>query len=208
VDGAAVERPVWRRFAPRFVERAASWVRSGGHAAVVDGERVDVLLGATSGRITEPGLWSLLAIEQSRWRRVKEGPAEGLARARVHDAFAAVVLDWCERDETHEGPTRTLFLDCTACAACCMEANVVLGERDLDRFRRGGRPEIAQRAYVRRARDGRITLRFLPNGRCPHLGADRLCGIYEMRPDNCRVFPAGSEACLAAREDTLGWRDG
>ena len=81
-----VVRPIWRRFHPRYLERAASHVRRGGHAAIVhDDDEIEVLLTVDDkGRITELGQWSLLAIEQKRWRRVKEGPAMGLARARVN----------------------------------------------------------------------------------------------------------------------------
>ena len=118
-----------------------------------------------------------------------------------------MVLDWCERDAVHEGPTRAMALDCLACAACCHEANVVVEEPDFARFRAIGRPELARPPYVRRA-GGVVTLTFLPNGRCRHLGRTRKCAVYDARPDNCRAFVTGSEACLAAREDTLGYRDG
>lgn len=205
-----IDRPVWRRFRPTFLARAAAFVRNGGHAAIVHKTgRVDVLLTVGEDtKITELGLWSLLAIEQRRWRRVKLGVAKGLATARVAPKFTGSVIDWCDRDSIHEGPTRRLDLDCLDCGACCHTANVVLDELDFERFREGGRPDLVKKAYIKRARDGRVTLRFLPNGRCQHLGADVKCAIYPIRPDNCRVFVVGSEACLAAREDTLKLRDG
>jgi uncharacterized protein len=53
-----------------------------------------------------------------------------------------------------------------------------------------------------------VTLRFLGKGPCQHLQRDKKCRIYPIRPDNCSAFVVGSEACLAAREDTLGLRDG
>ena len=65
-----------------------------------------------------------------------------------------------------------------------------------------------RRAYIKRSRDGRVVLRFAKDGRCQLLGPDKLCTIYEIRPENCRAFVAGSEACLSAREETLGLRDG
>lgn len=169
---------------------------------------VRALLPVDEKGITELGLWALLAIEQRRWRRVPQGPAKGLAVARIKPDFVDVVLDWCARDAMHEGPGRRVELDCMVCAACCHDANVVLVEKDLERFRRGGRPELAGRAYVKRASDGVVTLRFAKDGRCQLLAPDKRCSIYAMRPDNCRAFVAGSEACLAAREDTLGLRDG
>jgi Fe-S-cluster containining protein len=215
-----IVRPVWRRFRARFLARAAAHVRRGGHAAVEVGEvsqvsgpsghgaALDMLLTVdAAGKITELGLWSILAIEQQRWRRVKVGPAAGLATARVRAKFVGSVLDWCERDSIHEGATRTIHLDCLDCGACCHEANVVLDEADFDRWREAGRKDLLGRAYLKRA-DGKVTLRFAASGRCQNLGRDNKCAIYAIRPDNCSAFVVGSEACLAAREDTLRLRDG
>jgi uncharacterized protein len=204
-----IVRPVWRSFQDRWLARAAAHVRRGGHAAVVR-ERggVDMYLTVDKGgKITELGLWAVLAIEQRRWRRVKEGPAAGLATARVHPTFEGSVLDWCERDSIHPGPKRTIHLDCLDCGACCHDANVILDDADFDRWSEAGRKDLAGRAYLKR-KDGTITLRFAPTGACQHLGGDNKCAIYPIRPDNCSVFVVGSEACLAAREDTLKIRDG
>lgn len=205
-----IDRPVWRRFKPQFLARAAAYVRKGGHAAIVHKNgRVDMLLTiGDDGRITELGLWSILAIEQRRWVRVKSGPAKGLATAKVAPRFTGSVVDWCDRDSVHEGPLRRMKLDCLKCAACCHDSNVVLDEADLDRFREGGRADLVHKDYIKRARDGRITLRFIGKGACQHLRKDKKCSIYAIRPDNCSVFVVGSEACLAAREDTLQLRDG
>jgi hypothetical protein len=203
-----IVRPVWRRFHPRYLARAAAHVRSGGHAAIVYDDAIEVLLTVDGrGKITELGQWSLLAIEQQRWRRVTEGLAKGLATARVRPSYGGSVLDWCERDSVHPGATRTIRLDCLECAACCHVANVLLDEADFERFRDAGRRDLLGKAYLKRARDGKVTLRFADSGRCQHLGRDKKCRIYPIRPDNCRAFVVGSEACLAAREDTLGLRD-
>jgi Fe-S-cluster containining protein len=204
-----IVRPVWRSFRARWLSRAAAHVRRGGHAAVEkDDGGLDMLLGVDAeGKITELGLWSILAIEQQRWRRVKEGPARGLAVAGVRELFVESVLDWCERDSIHEGATRTIHLDCLECGACCHEANVLLDEADFDRWRQAGRQDLLGRAYIKRA-GGKVTLRFAPGGRCQNLGRDNKCAIYPIRPDNCSAFVVGSEACLAAREDTLKLRDG
>jgi len=205
-----IVRPVWRRFRSRYLARAAAHGRSGGHAAIVhDTEVIEMLLTVDDkGKLTELGQWSLLAIEQQRWRRVKEGPAKGLAIARVRPSYGGSVLDWCDRDSLHPGATRTIRLDCLECAACCHDANVLLDEADFERFREGGRSDLLGKAYIKRARDGKVTLRFAESGRCQHLRRDKKCRIYPIRPDNCSAFVVGSEACLAAREDTLGLRDG
>jgi len=207
---SVVVRPVWRRFEERFFARAVAWVKAGGHALIVAPDQsLRMLLGVDDrGRITKAGLWSLLALDQERRARVKDGPARGLVTARVQPHAVDAALDWCERDSVHADATRTLDLDCLDCAACCHEASVLLYESDLERFRRAGRPELTSRTYIRRTRDGKITLRFLRDGRCQNLAPDNKCFIYDVRPHNCRVFPVGSEACLAARESTLGLRDG
>src|SRR5690349_11788991 len=105
-----IVRPIWRRFLARYLNRAAAHVRKGGHAAVVrDDGGIDMILGVDpAGKITELGYWSVLAIQQQRWRRVKEGPAEGLAITRVKEVYEGAVLDWCDRDSVHEGATRKI----------------------------------------------------------------------------------------------------
>ncbi|MFO0550241.1 MAG: YkgJ family cysteine cluster protein [Polyangiaceae bacterium] len=203
-----VTRPVWRRFTAKHQARAASWVREGGSAAVFTSPRVvHMILGAgDDGKITEAGLWSVLALEQQRYRRSTEGPFRGLFRVKVKPHAVDAVADWCDRDGGHPSATRDLELDCLDCAACCHDANVLLDDDDLERFRDAGRTDLTKPPFVRRARDGKVTLRFL-GPKCQHLKRDNKCRIYAIRPFNCSVFPVGSEACLAARESTLNLRD-
>jgi hypothetical protein len=215
----SVARPVWRRFEARFLDRAVAWVRAGGSAALVHPKppsarattepRVDMILGTDGdGAITDPGYWSILALEQRRWTRIPSGKGKGLARARVQPHSLEAVLDWCERDSVHPGPTRTMRLDCLECGACCHDSNVILYEEDLDRFRKGGRADLTKAPYVER-RGGKLRLKFVGKGPCQHLNTrDLKCRIYPIRPFNCSVFPVASEACLAARESTRGFRDG
>lgn len=205
-----VSRPIWRRFRPAYEKRAAMHVRRGGCAAIVDErDQVTLLLPVDeTGKISELGQWALLSIEQVRWRRVREGVAKGLATAKVKREYEGSVLDWCVRDSVHAGHVRDVELDCLACGACCHDSYVLMDEVDFDRFRAAGREDLLGKAYVKRSRDGRITLRFLDNGLCQHFGEGNRCGIYEIRPDNCRAFVVGSEACLSAREETLKIRDG
>lgn len=209
MSSSTVLRPVWRRFVPRHASRAAEHVRAGGAAAIVhDDKRIDMWLPVgADGRISELGHWAVLALEQRLWRRVPEGPGKGLASARVGKHSIDAVLDWCERDGALEGPTRKLELDCLDCGACCHDSNVLLDADDLERFREGGRPDLTTSRYVKRSRDGKLTLRWAAPGPCQHLQSDNKCQIYALRPFNCSVFPVGSEACLAARESTLSLRD-
>lgn len=206
----SIERPVWRRYKPKFFEEAAEYVRAGGLAAIVYGDReIDMLLGVDDlGEPTELSLWAVLALEQRLTRRITSGAAKGLRRARVGRHSIEAVLDWCERDSVHPGPTRKVKLDCLDCAACCTDSNVILYEDDLNRFKEGGRKDLLTSKYITRSRDGKVRLKFIAKGPCQHLQKDNKCKIYSIRPFNCSVFPMGSEACLAARESTLSLRDG
>jgi Fe-S-cluster containining protein len=84
---------------------------------------------------------------------------------------------------------------------------VELDDVDVERFEKGGRPELARPPFARR-RDGALVLLLAPDKRCKHLADDNKCGIYALRPDSCSKFPVGSECCLSAREEELGIVDG
>jgi hypothetical protein len=100
-----------------------------------------------------------------------------------------------------------MLLDCQACAACCRDNRVELEKGDIERFQRANRSELARPPYARK--DGKkVVLRLLLSRDCRHLGADKSCGIYDIRPESCRVFPPGSEGCLYSREIELGIVDG
>lgn len=210
VTATLIVRPIWRRFRPRWFARAVAHVHAGGCAAIVDEKNdVQVLLPVDpEGKLPELARWALFAIEHRRTTRILEGPAKGLATTRIKAHYAGSVIDWCTRDVVHEGWVRVFELDCLACGACCHDAKVLLDEVDLDRFRNGGRNDLTMSKHIVRHKDGRISLRFVKPGPCQLQAADNRCTIYEIRPDNCRRFVMGSEACLAAREDTLKLRDG
>ncbi len=204
-----VKRPVVRSYALPYLPRAADWVRAGGHAVVWIAPRKARLVFARprKGDEHDLGWWSVLDLGRSRYRIAKTGPFEGMAFIRVpHDCYS-IIRERVERDSIHPDPTRTLELDCLACAACCKANSVELEDRDVERFEKAGRGELARPPYARR-RDGRLVLRLAPDKRCQHLGADNRCGIYAIRPDACSTFPAGSECCLSSREEELGIIDG
>lgn len=123
-----------------------------------------------------------------------------------HDCYS-IVRSRVVRDSIHPGPTRDLELDCLACAACCKDNRVELGDDDIERFGEAGRGELARAPYARR-RDGRLILVLRRDRSCRHLGSDNKCGIYPIRPDACSTFPAGSECCLSSREEEMGIVDG
>ena len=97
-------------------------------------------------------------------------------------------------------------LDCRTCGACCAgtgEAPFALPitraeARQLPRDVLGGDPHIPSLPQHRRS------LRAAPDAnRCAALkgaiGESCSCRVYANRPEVCRVFPAGSPHCLAAR---------
>lgn len=209
-----IHRPIWRKFSPKYLDRAAAWVREGGHAAVEkttkwgDVKRIDLLLGVDEeGVITEQGEWALLAVELEAHEIVEGGLAKGLARAKCKPQYEEAVLEWCERDAEHVGPTREMALDCLACGSCCHDSNVILFKSDLKRFKKAGRNDLLKKKHIKHKKGGKMVLRFPKHGPCQQLRKNLMCRIYEIRPFNCRVFPVGTEACLAARELTRGWRD-
>lgn len=207
-----VRRPVWRSFRGEYLARAAAHVRAGGFAAVFDGaggfERsrsIRVLLPRRrgGGGLTEPALWALLALEIRHWGTLRTGPARGLSTARIGPRHREFILEWCERDSVHPESTYAMTLDCVRCAACCRDNRVVVEPGDRRLWHRAGRADLDTKPYLRTAK-GVTLLRLADDGRCMHLGTDQRCSIYPLRPGNCRAFPIGSEACLAARLDTLG----
>ncbi len=200
-----VVRPVVRSFQARFEIEAAAHVRAGGHAIVwTSPRRARLVFRAPRGaEDRDLGYWALLDMGRTEWSRAKGGALRGLAIANVPRDCVDLVKERVDRDSVHRGSTRTMLLDCETCAACCRDNRVELEARDVERFERANRPELARPPYTRK--DGKkLILRLLRSRDCRHLGADRRCGIYAIRPESCRVFPPGSEGCLYSREAELG----
>jgi Fe-S-cluster containining protein len=154
------------------------------------------------GAVTELGYWSILALDKRRYQVIRSGRAKGLATSRIPRDLEYAVEEWCERDARWPGTTREVELDCTTCAACCKSNRVVLDDPDFRRWREAGRGDLAGKAYVRTDR-GEVVLRLRKDDKaCVHLRGT-LCGIYAVRPDNCSLFPAGSEPCLGSRKEEL-----
>jgi hypothetical protein len=153
------------------------------------------------------GLWSALDLARFEFATRSRGPFAGLAYLRIpHDCFS-IVRARVVRDSIHEGPTRVLGLDCLACAACCTANRVVLDDADMARFDGAGRGELARPPFTRRD-DGATVLVLRRDRSCKHLGVDKRCAIYGIRPSACSTFPAGSECCLSSRAEELGIVDG
>jgi hypothetical protein len=204
-----VTRPVVRSFKWPFLDGAVSWVRAGGHAIVWLSPRKARLVFARPHDSDEfdLGRWSALDLGRPDYAVAKRGAFAGMAYVRIpHDCYG-IVRDRVVRDSVHPEPTRSLELDCLACAACCKDNRVELDEEDVARFEGAGRADLASPPYARRD-DGTIVLVLRRDKRCKHLGEDNRCGIYAIRPIACSSFPPGSECCLSSREEELGLVDG
>jgi uncharacterized protein len=206
----AVHRPLVRSFTSKFVREAAAHVRAGGHAVVWEKKNRAVLVfeKPAEGNDEDFGAWAVYDMGKWRWKVPTTGALKGLATTLVPRDCLWIVKRRAERDSIHPGHTRKIAFDCTKCAACCQDNEVVLLEEDIARFKKGGRPEYAKAPYAKRHKDGRIILTLLESKRCRHLEKSNRCGIYELRPHACSEFPMGSECCLFAREDVLNLHDG
>lgn len=205
-----VHRPIVRSFKMQYVKDAVRHVRAGGHAVLWEGEKRATLVFQVpdDDHPEDFGAWAVYDMGKWKWDIHHAGPLKGLASTLVPRDCLWIARRHAERDSIHKGATRKIAIDCTKCAACCRDNEVVLLPPDVKRFKDGGRPELARAPYAKRHKDGRILLTLLENKRCRHLKRDNRCGIYELRPHACSEFPMGSECCLFAREDILGLYDG
>jgi hypothetical protein len=183
-----IRRPLWRAFGR--TAPAARHARKGGIAVLfAPGPRI---LGALSTLYAD---WAIRAIEAPRSRKL---PAQGLVEARIPADWVERVREWLDRDSGFPGATHAIRVDCTRCAACCVDNAVALDGEDRARFRASGVPALAAQASRRM-----LPLLKTAERPCVHLEGV-LCGIYELRPNMCREFPPGTEQCLFSREEVFG----
>lgn len=102
--------------------------------------------------------------------------------------------------------TQPAEVDCLTCGACCAPRErwrvyVEINDRDLARMppKYGLRVVAGELATVRRRNGVRCVALRGTLGEAVH------CDMHERRPDACRAFEAGSEPCLEARREVLGW---
>lgn len=207
---AAVYRPIVRSFTSTYAKEAAAHVRAGGHAIVWETKSKALLVFSEPAEDNPDdfGLWAVYDMGKWRWKLETKGALRGLATTPVPRDCLWIARRRAERDSIHRGARRKVGWDCTTCAACCQDNEVILLPEDIQRFKDGGRPELAKPPYAKRHRDGRIILTLLASKRCRHLETSNRCGIYSIRPHACSEFPMGSECCIFAREDILQLHDG
>ncbi len=202
-------RPIVRSFKRKYVKEAVAHVRAGGHAVVWESDTRAMLV-FTAPPKDDPddyGAWAVYDMGKFRWHTHDRGAFKGMSTTLIPRDLVWIAKRRTERDSIHPGATRKMDIDCTKCAACCRDNEVILLDSDIQRFKDGGRPELAKLPFAKRV-DGRLMLTLLENKRCRHLKRDNRCGIYSLRPHSCSEFPMGSECCLFAREDVLGLFDG
>jgi len=206
----ATYRPIVRSFKRKFVKEAAAHVRAGGHAIVWENDARALLLFQTpeEGNDDDYGAWAVYDMGKYKWHTHVRGTFKGLATTLIPRDCLWIAKRRTERDSIHPGTTRKMDLDCTDCAACCRDNEVILQPEDIKRFKDAGRGELAKSPFAKRDGDGKLVLTLLPNKRCHHLKRDNKCGIYSIRPHSCSEFPMGSECCMFARQDVLGLSDG
>jgi len=209
VPAHMIRRAIVRSFSARQRRQAAEHARAGGHAVLwepVSGAHL-VLPPPDEDDPKDLALHSILDLGQKRYQISRRGVTKGLAIVRVGRDRYGIVRQRIARDKHYAGATREIALDCLACGACCYSNEVVLDEKDVQRFERAGRPELASMPYARR-KNGKLMLRLAADRGCLQLSLDHRCSIYAIRPDMCRTFPAGSECCLSARAEDFGIYDG
>lgn len=96
-------------------------------------------------------------------------------------------------------------LDCLSCGACCRtgaDGRILIPARDLLRWRKMGRDDIAN--AVQPGHFGMVGFATQTDGSCVHLGTldnPNACRIYAIRGTTCREFEKGSPQCLEFRKD-------
>lgn len=88
---------------------------------------------------------------------------------------------------------QALHFDCTGCGRCCTGTRdyyVEVGVAEQARIQKalGVSRAWFRRRYLKRFDDGVVSL-VMPQGRCIFLGDDGRCGIYAVRPLQCRTYP-------------------
>ncbi len=93
-----------------------------------------------------------------------------------------------DRTVAHHYAAVAAMIDCCACAKCCKVMTPQLAKKDIRRLAEVlllAEDELIN-AYLQPGEDkGTYVSRQAP---CPFL-QDKLCTVYEARPDNCRSFP-------------------
>ncbi|MEZ4391689.1 MAG: YkgJ family cysteine cluster protein [Polyangiales bacterium] len=138
------------------------------------------------GDVPELCMWAMMDLGVRAPKRVEEA-LDGATWAKITDAQAVLVRRWLKRDRPLQGSTTEVRLDCLTCGACCRRNKVVLDDDDFARWRRPTRRP--RRPTLRAPRPRALAAGAPRRADRLHL-ANNMCGIYALRPDGCRAFPA------------------
>jgi uncharacterized protein len=88
-------------------------------------------------------------------------------------------------------------IDCKTCANCCTKISPIFKNKDIDRLSSflHIKPVDFIQKYLLRDEDDDLVFKSMP---CPFL-KDKLCSIYDARPDNCKGYPHLYENHFVAR---------
>lgn len=89
-------------------------------------------------------------------------------------------------------------IDCLQCAACCKNYSPRFKTTDIKRISKHLKlkESVFIDTYLTLDTDGDYVVQTL---RCPFLGKDNFCTIYENRPSDCKRFPYTDEDVLLKR---------
>jgi len=90
---------------------------------------------------------------------------------------------------------------CKRCGECCRwPGHVLLSDRDivqLAKFLQMGESDFIARHTMLASNRAQLSLREKPDGSCELLNGN-LCTVYEVRPEQCRTFPASWNISMTA----------
>ena len=90
--------------------------------------------------------------------------------------------------------------DCTDCGACCQCFPIFASEDDAAKEPKIQEEGIRVDNFLRKS--NLVAYRIYPLPfleTCAFLKEDKLCRIYDTRPEVCRKFQPGSDQCIEAR---------
>ena len=90
-------------------------------------------------------------------------------------------------------------INCMDCANCCKNYSPRFKTPDLKRIAR--HVKMKEGAFIEKYllldEEGDYVVNTKP---CPFLGADNMCGIYEVRPSDCQRFPYTDEDVIIKKQ--------
>ena len=102
-----------------------------------------------------------------------------------------------------------LRFDCTRCGRCCVSGGgyyLFMDENEVEKIRTHLQLSRGwfRRRYLRRLPDGDLVASWQSDGRCVFLDEKEECGIYPVRPVQCRTYPFWPEIVNHQRD---WWRE-